>query len=155
MLTINALIVLLALTTNLQDTISPVVGDLEVRLLLETKDSPPWAQIRNIGRSAKLVCVRGVAYSTRNRGGGGGLMSHACVDEKAYAVFLPNESYVVRLPGTFILGSDARLSVDVIVLTRPFHARSKSTEPDRSTVIWSGTVEEALETFRRVAGVEQ
>ena len=155
MYTVNALVVLLALAMNLQGNISPVIGDLEVRLLLETKDSQPWAQIRNVGRSAKLVCIRGVAYSTPNRGGGGGLMSHACIDEKAYGVVLPNESYVVRLPGTFILGSDATLSVDVTVLTRPFHARSKSMESDRSTVTWRGTVEEALEAFRRVTGIEQ
>jgi hypothetical protein len=155
MWTVNTLIVLLALITNLQDSISPVTRDLELRLLLETRDSQPWAQIRNVGRSAKLVCVDGVAYSTPNRGGGGGFMSHACIDERAYGVVLPNESYVVRLPGPITLGSDAKLSIDVIVLTRPFHARSKLTESDRSTVTWRGTVEEALEAFRRVTSIKQ
>jgi hypothetical protein len=146
--------VLLPLATDIQGSSSPDVRELEAHVMLETKESEPWARIRNASRRAKLVCVSSVFYTTTRGGGGAGPMSHACTHETAFSVVLANESHVLRLPGTFILDREAPFSVGITVVTRPFRTSVKSTDSASAVVTWRGTVEEAVEAFRRVTGVE-
>ena len=149
------MLTMLVLITITQASAERVVSELEAQLLLAEGDLQPWVRIRNVGKNATLVCVRGVSWSAKYTGGGGGLMSHACTDESAFAIVLPNESHVARLPATFVSEPNVTLSVDIILAVRPFGGRPNLDNSSRVVVTWRGTEKDAQDAFRRLISIEQ